>query len=109
MDNYDVIIERTVRDLFKGTALTQIKKFKLNKEKEIEKKDEELRNLILEKYPTLVSSISTLELINASLSDLQIVRSNFLENVKSIEKVLVKSNSFDFEGILDGDHDSNQS
>jgi hypothetical protein len=100
MDNYDVIIERTVRDLFKSSPLIQIKKFKFNKEKEIEKKDEDLRTLILEKYPTLVTSISSLEMIDSSLNELQQVRANFLEQVKQIEKVLVKSNEIDFEKLL---------
>ena len=32
-DEYDVIVEKTVRDLFKSTPLIQIKKYKMNKEK----------------------------------------------------------------------------
>ena len=40
MDEYDIIIERTVRDLFKSNQLIQIKKYKMNKEKEINDKDD---------------------------------------------------------------------
>ena len=56
-DEYDVIVEKTVRDLFKSTPLIQIKKYKMNKEKEIMNKDDELKKLILEKYSSLIKSI----------------------------------------------------
>lgn len=107
MDNYDVVIERTVRDLFKSSPLHQIKKFKTNKEKEIVKKDEELRNLILEKYPLLIKSIHSLEGISASLNDLQIIRKNFLGNIDLMEQNLKNENVYKFNtnlfhGCLDG-------
>jgi hypothetical protein len=108
MDNYDVVIERTVRDLFKSSPLPQIKKYKTNKEKEIMKKDEELRNLILEKYPLLIKSISSLEGINSSLNDLQEIRKKFVENVDLMEQNLKNENVYKFnQNLFSGSLDNN--
>ena len=90
MDNYDVVIEKTVRDLFKSSKLNQIKKFKILKDTEIHKKDEDLRNLILERYPILIQSISALEKISLNVSDLHSIRKNLGVNVTKIQ------NNFEF-------------
>ena len=84
-DEYDVIVERTVRDLFKSTPLIQIKKYKMNKEKEIMNKDDELKKLILEKYSSLINSISALEQISSHLSELQTIRGKLGENLSQLK------------------------
>ena len=90
MDNYDVVIEKTVRDLFKSTKLNQIKKLKNLKDAEIQKKDENLRDLILERYPILIQSISALEKISLNVSDLHSIRKNLGVNVNKFQ------NNFEF-------------
>ena len=85
MDNYDVVIEKTVRDLFKSSKLNQIKKFKILKDTEINKKDEDLRTLILDKYPILIQSISSLEKISLNVSELNLIRKNLGVNVNKIQ------------------------
>lgn len=84
-DEYDVIVEKTVRDLFKSTPLIQIKKYKMNKEKEIMNKDDELKKLILEKYSSLINSISALEQISSHLSELQTIRGKLGENLSQLK------------------------
>ena len=83
VDKYDILLEKTVRDLFKSTQLIQIKKYKMQKEKEITTKDEELKQLILNKYTTLIESISALEQISSNLTDLQSIRSKLGTNIAS--------------------------
>lgn len=83
LDEYDIVLEKTVRDLFKSTQLIQIKKYKMQKEKEITTKDEELKQLILNKYTTLIESISALEQISSNLTDLQSIRSKLGTNIAS--------------------------
>ena len=100
MDNYDVVIERTVRDLFKSSPLNQIKRFKINKEKDIIKKEEELRNLILEKYTLLIKSISSLEQISSNLNDLQEIRKKFEINIEKMEKNIDNKNVYKFNKSL---------
>ncbi len=85
MENYDVVIDKTVKDLFKSSSLNQIKKYKLNKEKEILDKDEEMQKMILDKYPVLIHSINSLEEINNNLNDLQEIRKKFKNGVDNLE------------------------
>ena len=84
-DEYDVIVEKTVRDLFKSTPLIQIKKYKMNKEKEIMNKDDELKKLILEKYSSLIKSIDALEQISTHLNELQNIRGKLGENLSQLK------------------------
>ena len=85
MDEYDIIIERTVRDLFKSNQLIQIKKYKMNKEKEINDKDDELKHLILEKYSDLTESINGLEKISNNLKELETIKIQLGENLSNID------------------------
>ena len=55
----------------------------MQKEKEIATKDEELKRLILNKYTTLIESISALEQISSNLTDLQSIRSKLGPNIAS--------------------------
>ena len=84
MDEYDIIIERTVRDLFKSNQLIQIKKYKMNKEKEINDKDNDLKHLILEKYSDLTESINGLEKISNNLKELETIKIQLGENLSNI-------------------------
>ncbi len=105
MDNYDVVIERTVRDLFRSSQLNQIKKLKNNKDKEISNKDEELRDLILNKYPILIKSVISLEKISSSLNDLQDIRKDFGVNISKIENNMENKNVYEFDKMLFDDSD----
>ena len=85
MDEYDIIVERTVRDLFKSNQLIQIKKYKMNKEKEINDKDDELKQLILQKYSDLTESINGLEKISNNLKELETIKIQLGENLSNID------------------------
>ena len=85
MDEYDLIVERTVRDLFKSNQLIQIKKYKMNKEKEINDKDDDLKELILQKYSDLTESINGLEKISNNLKELEEIRVKLGENLSKID------------------------
>ena len=85
MENYDVVLEKIVRDLFKSAPLVQIKKYKFTKENEIQVKEENLKNLILEKYPILLKSIFSLEQISANLSELQEIRHKLFKNMSNFK------------------------
>ena len=85
MDEYDLIVERTVRDLFKSNQLIQIKKYKMNKEKEINDKDDDLKELILQKYSDLTESINGLEKISNNLKELEEIRVQLGENLSNID------------------------
>jgi hypothetical protein len=87
MENYDVVIEKTVRDLFKSGSLYQIKKYKITKEKDVNKKEEEMKKLIMDKYPLLISSISSLEQISKNLHELQQIREEFGKNVEKLNDI----------------------
>jgi hypothetical protein len=87
MESYDVVIEKTVKDLFKSSTLPQIKKYKFAKEKEIYNKDEELQKMILDKYPVLIKSINTLEEINTNLNQLQEIRKKFKNGINNLEEL----------------------
>jgi len=105
MENYEVVLAKTVRDLFTSTPLNQIRKYKQNKEKEILKKEEEIKSLILEKYPLLIKSINSFEQISNHLSDLQEIRkvlSNNIDNFRMYRNSEEKDNeSFDIEKLFE--------
>ena len=85
MDEYDLIVERTVRDLFKSNQLIQIKKYKMNKEKEINDKDDDLKELIIQKYYDLKESINGLEKISNNLKELEEIRVQLGDNLSNID------------------------
>ena len=89
MEDYDEVVIKTVRDLFRSYPLLQIKKYMMTKEGEINDKDNELKNLILNKYSSLINGIEGLEKISSNL--------NSLENIK--EEFSKKLNEIDFEKI----------
>ena len=105
MENYEVVLVKTVKDLFKSTPLNQIKKYKQNKEKEILKKEDEIKKLILLKYPLLIKSINSFEQISNHLSDLQEVRkvlSLNIDNFKDFKESELKENeNFNIEQLFD--------
>ena len=105
MENYEVVLAKTVRDLFRSTSLPQIRKYKQNKEKEILKKEEEIKSLILLKYPLLIKSINSFEQISNHLSDLQEVRKLLamnIENFRSYRNPEFKENeNFDCEKLFE--------
>ena len=98
VNNYDMVIIKTVRDLFKSNNLNQILKYQNNKEKEFQQKDEDMKKLILDKYPFLIKSLSNLEEIYAKIPNLEELRIDFKRN--SEELFLIDSNeelfSFNF-------------
>jgi hypothetical protein len=105
MENYEVVLAKTVRDLFKSTPLNQIRKYKQNKEKEILKKEDEIKSLILEKYPLLIQSINSFEQISNHLTDLQEIRKVLAKNVEEFRVYRnpeVKDNeTFDVEKLFE--------
>jgi len=84
MENYDLIVEKTVKDLFKSNELIQIKKYKLNKEKEISEKDFELKKLILEKYNVLIDSMIDIEEISKHLNQFQEIKNKVIFNLNNL-------------------------
>ena len=112
MENYEVVLEKIVRDLFKSAPIVQIKKYKFTKENEIQVKEENLKSLILEKYPILLKSIHSLEQISSNLSELQEIRLKLGENMSNfkLNDYLKNNNIHDinFEKIVQHyDNDSN--
>ncbi len=84
MENYDLIVEKTVKDLFRSNVLIQIKKYKLNKEKEISEKDLELKKLILEKYNVLIDSMIDIEEISKHLNQFQEIKNKVIYNLNNL-------------------------
>lgn len=105
MENYEVVLAKTVRDLFKSTPLNQIRKYKQNKEKEILKKEDEIKSLILEKYPLLIQSINSFEQISNHLTDLQEIRKVLAKNVEEFrvykDPEIKDNETFDFEKLFE--------
>ena len=85
MDNYDEVVVKTVRDLFRSYPLIQIKKYMMTKEGEIDDKDNELKSLILEKYTSLTKGIEGLEKISLNLNSLENIRSEFTKKINEID------------------------
>ncbi len=105
MEDYDMIVLKTVKDLFKSNTLNQIQKYKQSKEKEIKKGEEDLKKLILEKYPFLIKSLSNLEEIYTNIPILENLRQSFQKNIESIK--CIDENQFLFDLDLE-DKDINQ-
>lgn len=91
MENYDLVVHKTVKDLFKSNSLTQIMKYKQNKEKEVIEKEENMKRLILDKYPFLIKSLSNLEEINLNIPVLEKLREGFQHNIEEL-KLLDENN-----------------
>ena len=71
LSNSDMQIEKIVRDLFKVGSLEKIKQFKKKKEFELQVKEHELKQFILENYSILIKSIDKLSLIKDKSQELQ--------------------------------------
>ena len=85
MENYEEIVIKTVRDLFRCYPLVQIKKYMMNKEGEISDKDNELKSLILKKYTSLTNGIEGLEKISLNLNSLENIRAEFSKKINEID------------------------
>ena len=99
MEQYDEVVVKTVRDLFRSYPLVQIKKYMMTKEGEINDKDNELKTLILEKYTSLTRGIDGLEKISSNLNSLENIRTEFTKKIDQIDfdkiESALKSISFD--------------
>ena len=85
MEDYDEVVIKTVRDLFRSYPLIQIKKYLMTKEGEVHDKDDELKTLILEKYTTLTHGFNGLEKISENLQSLENSRNEFSEKMNQID------------------------
>ena len=85
MEDYDEIVIKTVRDLFRSYPLIQIKKYMMTKEGEINEKDSELKSLILDKYTSLSQGFNSLENISNNLESLDNTRNDFNEKMDQID------------------------
>ena len=85
MEDYDEVVIKTVRDLFRSYPLIQIKKYMMTKEGEINEKDSELKSLILEKYTSLTHGFNGLENISKNLQSLVDTRKEFTEKMDQID------------------------
>ena len=118
MENYEVVVSRTVRDLFQSTSLSQIRKYKLNKDKELLIKEDEIKKFILSKYPILIKLITNFEQISNHLNDLHEVKKVLARNIDNFniyksscltenEDVYIK-NLFEFLEIFDSETEFNE-
>ena len=85
MENYDEVVIKTVRDLFRSYPLVQIKKYMMTKEGEINDKDNELKTLILDKYTSLTRGFNGLEKISDNLESLINTKKEFIEKMNLID------------------------
>ena len=85
MEDYDEVVIKTVRDLFRSYPLIQIKKYLMTKEGEISDKDSELKSLILDKYTSLTHGFNGLEKISTNLESLENTRKEFSEKIGQID------------------------
>ena len=85
MEDYDEVVIKTVRDLFRSYPLVQIKKYMMTKEGEINDKDSELKSLILDKYTSLTHGFNGLEKISTNLQSLENTRKEFTEKMDQID------------------------
>ena len=85
MEDYDEVVIKTVRDLFRSYPLVQIKKYMMTKEGEINDKDSELKTLILEKYTSLTHGFNGLQKISTNLQSLENTRKEFTEKMNQID------------------------
>ena len=85
MEDYDEVVIKTVRDLFRSYPLVQIKKYMMTKEGEINDKDKELKSLILDKYTSLTHGFNGLEKISNNIQSLENTRKEFTEKMDQID------------------------
>ena len=85
MEDYEEVVIKTVRDLFRSYPLIQIKKYMMTKEGEISDKDSELKSLILDKYTSLTHGFNGLEKISTNLESLEKTRKEFSEKIDQID------------------------
>ena len=85
MEDYDEVVIKTVRDLFRSYPLVQIKKYMMTKEGEINDKDNELKSLILDKYTSLTHGFNSLEKISNNIQSLENTRKEFTEKMDQID------------------------
>ena len=85
MEDYEEVVIKTVRDLFRSYPLIQIKKYMMTKEGEINDKDSELKSLILDKYTSLTHGFNGLEKISTNLESLENTRKEFSEKIDQID------------------------
>ena len=85
MEDYDEVVIKTVRDLFRSYPLIQIKKYMMTKEGEINDKDNELKSLILDKYTSLTHGFNGLEKISSNLESLVSTKKKFIEKMELID------------------------
>ena len=85
MANYEEVVIKTVRDLFRSYPLVQIKKYMMTKEGEINDKDKELKSLILDKYTSLTHGFNGLEKISNNIQSLENTRKEFTEKMDQID------------------------
>ena len=85
MENYDEVVIKTVRDLFRSYPLIQIKKYMMSKEGDISDKDNELKSLILDKYTSLTNGIEGLEKMSLNLNSLENIRTEFTRKINEID------------------------
>ena len=85
MEDYDEVVIKTVRDLYRSYPLIQIKKYIMTKEGEINDKDSELKTLILDKYTSLTHGFNGLEKISTNLESLEKTRREFSEKMEQID------------------------
>ena len=85
MEDYEEVVIKTVRDLFRSYPLIQIKKYMMTKEGEISDKDSELKSLILDKYTSLTHGFNGLEKISTNLESLENTRKEFSEKIGQID------------------------
>ena len=85
MENYEEVVIKTVRDLFRSYPLIQIKKYMMSKEGDISDKDNELKSLILDKYTSLTNGIEGLEKMSLNLNSLENIRTEFTRKINEID------------------------
>ena len=119
MEDYDEVIIKTVRDLFRSYPLVQIKKYLMTKEGEINEKDSELKSLILDKYTSLTHGFDGLEKISSNLKSLEETRDEFIKKLNEIDlgkieysiqnisfgnnlnNIIINNNEFKYEDIYE--------
>ena len=119
MEDYDEVVIKTVRDLFRSYPLVQIKKYLMTKEGEINEKDSELKSLILDKYTSLTHGFDGLEKISSNLKSLEETRDEFIKKLNEIDlgkieysiqnipfgnnlnNIIINNNEFKYEDIYE--------
>lgn len=126
MEEYKLIVEKTVRDLFKSTSIEHIKNYKNLKETEITNLNNEIKFHVLQKYPLLVDNIASVRCISESLKNLDLLKDEISKKlvkyetsddiisdsgVKTSDLINTWSNTFydDFHNLISNNNNKNQS